>query len=132
MRLFIAWVALVALVAPGAVGLEAALQEKWTVLKQWSGEPGSTDTERFTTTSESFRISWKSDDRGRGGVLDIYVRDGDGRLVKAGVSLQASDPTKERGSGSGAFTISSKPGPHYLEIRSTGKDWQIAVEQPAG
>src|SRR5262245_24123737 len=99
------------------------LQEKWVVLKQWTGEPGNTDTDRFKTSAGSFRVSWKSTDRGRGGILDIYVRDGEGKLVKAAVSLQASDTTKEKGAGSGTFTVISKPGEYYLEIRSTGEDW---------
>jgi hypothetical protein len=126
--------ALVAFVARGATDSavpEADLQQEWVVLKQWTGEPGNTDTERFKTSAGSFRVSWKSTDRGRGGVLDIYVRDGDSNLVKAAVSLQTSDPTKEKGTSSGVFTVSSKPGEHYLEVRSTGHDWQIAVEQPA-
>jgi hypothetical protein len=117
-------------VAGGSIRRGAARQQQWVVLKEWSGEPGNTETDRFATTSGSFRISWKSVDRGRGGVLDIYVRDRDGKLVKAGVSLQASDTTKEKGSGGGTITVSSKPGEYYLDIRSTGKDWQVAVEQP--
>ena len=114
-----------------SVALEAGLQRAWVVLKQWTGEPGSTDTDRFTTSAGSFRVSWKSTDRGRGGILDIYVRDSEGKLVMAAVSLQTSDTTKEKGTGSGTFTVSSKPGEYYLEIRSTGNDWQVAVEQPA-
>jgi hypothetical protein len=110
---------------------EAGLQQEWVTLKQWTGEPGSIDTERFKTSAGSFRVSWKSTDRGRGGVLDIYVRDGEGKLVKAAISLRTSDPTKEKGSGSGTFTVGSKAGEYFLEIRSTGHDWQVAVEQPA-
>ena len=110
--------------------LSFELQQDWAVLKEWTGEPGNTDTDRFKTSAASFRVSWKSQDRGRGGILDIYVRHGDGKLVLANVSLQASDPTKEKGSGSGTFTVKSQPGEYYLEIRSTGKDWQVAVEQP--
>jgi hypothetical protein len=103
---------------------------EWVVLKEWAGEPGTIETERFTTSAGSFRISWKSVDRGRGGILDIYVRDRDGKLVKAAVSLQTNDTTKEKGSGAGTFPVSSKSGEHFLEIRSTGKDWRVAVEQP--
>ena len=122
---------LVAFVTGSAVVPEADLQQEWVVLKQWTGEPGNTDTERFKTSAGSFRVSWKSTDRGRGGVLDIDVRDGEGKLVKAAVSLQTGDPTKEKGTSSGVFTVSSKSGEHFLEIRSTGHDWQIAVEQAA-
>jgi hypothetical protein len=119
-------------VALGSVGVGTALQQQWVVLKLWRGEPGNTDTERFKTTSDSFRIAWKSQARARGGVLDIFVRDAEGKLVKAGVSLQVSDTTKDGGSGSGTFNVSAKPGEYYLEVRSTGKDWEVAVEQPKG
>src|SRR5262245_52836337 len=98
---------------------EADQQQEWALLKQWTGEPGNTDTDRFKTSADSFRVSWKSTDRGRGGVLDIYVRNSAGKLVMAAVSLQPSDPTKERGAGSGTFTVKSQPGEYYLEIRST-------------
>jgi hypothetical protein len=128
----LALAAFAASVTAAPATLSAELQQEWAMLKQWSGEPGNTDTDRFTTSAASFRVSWKSEDRGRGGILDIYVRDREGKLVLASVSLQASDPTKERGSGSGTFTVNSKPGEYYLEIRSTGKDWQVAVEQPKG
>jgi hypothetical protein len=119
-------------VTPVRTMISAELQQDWAVLKEWTGEPGNTDTDRFKTSAATFRVSWKSQDRGRGGILDIYVRDGNGKLVMANVSLQASDPTKEKGSGSGTFTVKSQPGEYYLEIRSTGKDWQVAVEQPKG
>jgi hypothetical protein len=109
----------------------AGLQKEWVPLKQWTGEPGSIDTDRFKTSAGSFRVSWKATDRGRGGVLDIYVRDSDGKLVKGAISLQTGDPTKEKGTGAGTFTVTSKAGEYYLEIRSTGTDWQVAVEQPA-
>jgi hypothetical protein len=113
-----------------AQAAKAEARERWVPLKEWSGEPGSVDTERFTTTSRVFRIVWKADDLGRGGVLDVYVRDDKGKLVKAAVSLQVSDTTRERGTGSSAIEVSADPGPYYLEIRSTGTKWQVAVEQP--
>ena len=109
----------------------ADLQQEWVVLKQWTGEPGNLDTERFKTSAGSFRVAWKSTDRGRGGVLDIYVMDGEGKLVKAAISLQTGDPTKEKGTGTGTFTVASKVGEYFLKIHSTGHDWQVAVEQPA-
>jgi hypothetical protein len=120
----------VASVVPDA-GQQQQQQQQWVVLKQWTGEPGNLDTERFKTTAASFRVAWKTTDRGRGGVLDIYVKDGEGKLVKAAISLQTSDPTKEKGTASGTFTVGSQAGEYFLEIRSTGRDWQVAVEQPA-
>ena len=132
MRTIIALVATVASVALGSVRVDAKLQQEWVVLKQWSGQPGNTDTDHFKTSGESFRISWKSEGLGRGGVVDIYVRDKDGKLVKAGVSLQVQDTTKDFGTGSGTFIVDAKPGEYYLEVRSTGNNWVVAVEQPKG
>jgi hypothetical protein len=102
----------------------------WQPLKEWTGGPGTLDTGHFTTVSPLFRVAWSLTDLGRGGVLDVYVRRDKGRLIKAGVSLQASDPTKPRGTGAGTFEVKSEPGDHYLEIHSTGAEWRVAVEQP--
>jgi uncharacterized membrane protein len=112
-------------------GRGALAQQRWVALKEWSGEPGSLDTERFTTRTSLFRVRWETRDLGRGGILDLYVRDDDGRLVRAAVSLQSDDTTREQGSGAGAFEVSTDPGDYYLEIRSTGVRWTVAVEQPA-
>jgi len=102
----------------------------WTVLKEWSGGPGSIDTDRFTTAAPSFRVVWTLKDLGRGGILDLFVRDAAGKLIKTGISLQSKDTTSERGSGTGRIDVPSGPGTYYLEIRSTGVDWTLAVEQP--
>jgi hypothetical protein len=109
---------------------KAESKERWVPLKEWSGEPGSLDTERFTTTARVFRITWKTSDLGRGGVLDVYVRDDKGKLVKASVSLQATDTTREKAPGSNSFEVRTEPGTYYLEIRSTGVQWNVVVEQP--
>ena len=106
----------------------AAVAGEWTVVKEWSGENGLTETERFTTGSRIFRISWKSSELDRGGILDIYVRDNDRRLVVLAAGLQ--DHVKR--ATSGAFIVNSEPGVYYIEIRGTGVKWHLAVEQPKG
>jgi hypothetical protein len=113
-----------------ATKADADSPKRWVALKEWSGEPGNLDTERFTTTARLFRIAWKTTDLGRGGVLDVYVRDDKGRLVKAAVSLQSTDTTKEKGSGSSTFEVPAGPGTYYLEIRSTNVKWEVVLEQP--
>jgi hypothetical protein len=101
----------------------------WTVLKEWSGGPGNVDTDRFATTTDAFRVAWTLKDLGRGGILDVYVRNDAGKLIKSGVSLQSKDTTREHGSGAGLIDVGGGPGSYYLEIRSTGVEWTVAVEQ---
>jgi hypothetical protein len=104
----------------------AGTKAEWIVLKEWSGENGLTETERFTTTSRTFRVSWKSTELDRGGILDVYVRADDKRLVVLVAGLQ--DHVKR--AASGTFIVNSDPGRHYLEIRGTGVKWNVSVEQP--
>jgi hypothetical protein len=100
----------------------------WSVVKEWSGESGLVETERFTTTARTFRVSWKATELEFGGILDIFVRTDDRRLLVVAAGLQ--DHVKK--SASGTINVNSAPGPHYLEIRGTGVRWQVAVEQPKG
>ena len=99
------------------------------MLKEWSGGPGSIDTDRFTTAASAFRVAWTLKDLGRGGILDVYVRNDVGKLIKSGVSLQSKDTTRENGSGAGLIDVTGGPGTYYLEIRSTGVEWTAAVQQ---
>ena len=101
----------------------------WTVLKEWSGGPGNIDTDRFTTTTSAFRVAWTLKDLGRGGILDVYVRNDTGKLIKSGISLQSKDTTQEYGAAAGYIDVSGGPGAYYLEIRSTGVEWTAAVQQ---
>jgi hypothetical protein len=99
--------------------------KEWVVIKEWSGEQGLTATEKFTTTDRVFRIAWKASEIDRGGLLDIYVWSGDGRLVTMAAGLQ--DHVKK--SSSGQFIVNADPGVYYLEIRGTGVRWHVAVER---
>lgn len=105
--------------------------ESWTLLNEWSGGPGSTDTDRFATAAPAFRVVWTLKDLGRGGILDVFVRDRNGKLIKSGVSLQSKDTTREYGIGAGQIDVTGA-GTYYLEIRSTGVEWTVRAEQRKG
>jgi hypothetical protein len=96
---------------------------KWVVLKEWSGGSGHQQTEKFTTTGETWRVSWKTlaGDPDPIGSLNISVRTAAGRLVTMAANLgQKID--------AGNFKVQSKPGEHYLEIESADRKWYVAVE----
>jgi hypothetical protein len=97
----------------------------WVTLKEFSGESGLTETEKFKTTGRGFRISWKATELDRGGILDIYVRAADRRLVTMAAGLQ--DHVNKASSGS--FVVNTEPGEYYLEVRGTGVKWHVAVER---
>jgi hypothetical protein len=111
-----------------AVAQAPAAPTDWAIVKEWSGENGVTETDQFTMKGRTFRVSWKWTEIDRGGLLDIFVRTGDRRLVVLATGLQ--DHVKR--AASGTFVVNSEPGPHFLEVRSSGVKWQVAVEQPKG
>jgi hypothetical protein len=98
---------------------------EWAVLKEWSGETGTTVTEKFTTPDRVFRVSWSASELDRGGVLDVYVWTEAKRLVTLAAGLQ--DHVKQASSGS--FLCNTEPGVYYLEVRGTGVKWRVAVER---
>ena len=51
--------------------MQAGQDTDWVVLKEWSGETGTTVTEKFTTTERLFRVTWSSSELDRGGLLDV-------------------------------------------------------------
>ena len=98
---------------------------KWMVIKEWSGGSGHKQTEKFTTSGEAWRVSWKTlaGDPDPIGSVTVSVHDVAGHLVTMAANLgQKID--------SGNFKVHSKPGEHYLEIESADRRWQVAVEQP--
>ena len=98
---------------------------EWVVLKEWSGETGTTVTEKFTTTERVFRVSWSSSELDRGGLLDVYVWSEAKRLIMLSAGLQ--DHVKK--ASSGTFLVNAAPGAYYLEVRGTGVKWHVAVER---
>ena len=98
---------------------------EWVAVKEFSGETGTTETEKFTTTDRVFRISWKTTELDRGGILDVYVWADNRRLVTMVAGLQ--DHVKKASSGS--FLVNADPGVYYLEVRGTGVKWHVTVER---
>lgn len=99
----------------------------WVVVQEWHGEPGGTTTERFTTHGPT-RVSWSLSGSDRSSLLDVYVRDADGRIVKAAVNLPGALTTNAEGS----FPMTEEPGVYFMDIHSTNARWRIAVEQARG
>ena len=98
---------------------------EWVVLKEWSGETGTTVTEKFTTSDRVFRVAWSASELDRGGLLDVYVWSEAKRLIMLAAGLQ--DHVKK--ASSGAFLVNAEPGVYYLEVRGTGVKWHVAVER---
>jgi len=105
--------------------MQAGQDAEWVVLKEWSGETGTTVTEKFTTTERVFRVSWSSSELDRGGLLDVYVWSEAKRLIMLSAGLQ--DHVKK--ASSGTFLVNASPGLYYLEVRGTGVKWHVAVER---
>ena len=103
---------------------QAPTDRKWTLLKELSGATGRVKTEKFTTTAEDWRVSWKTleGDPDPIGSVTIAVRDDAGRLVTEASNLGQKVT-------SGSFNVRSRPGPHYLEIEGADRKWHVAVEQ---
>lgn len=98
---------------------------EWVILKEWSGETGTTVTEKFTTPDRVFRVSWSESELDRGGLLDVYVWSEAKRLIMLAAGLQ--DHVKK--ASSGTFLVNAEPGGYYLEVRGTGVKWHVAVER---
>ena len=105
--------------------MQADQNAEWVVLKEWSGETGTTVTEKFTTTERVFRVSWSASELDRGGLLDVYVWSEAKRLIMLAAGLQ--DHVKK--ASSGTFLVNAEPGVYYLEVRGTGVKWHVAVER---
>ena len=99
-------------------------EPKWVAYKEWSGGAGHTQTEKFTTTTEKWRVSWKT---GAGdpdpiGSISVTVHNAAGDLITLAANLGQKFT-------SGNFRVQSKPGEHYLEIESADRKWQVAAER---
>lgn len=105
--------------------MQADQNAEWVVLKEWSGETGTTVTEKFTTTERVFRVSWRASELDRGGLLDVYVWSEAKRLIMLAAGLQ--DHVKK--ASSGTFLVNAEPGVYYLEVRGTGVKWHVTVER---
>jgi hypothetical protein len=107
-----------------ALAGQAPAERRWMLLKEWTGGTGLKKTEKFVTTAESWRVSWKAleGDPDPIGSLTITVRDNAGHLVTSASNLGQKVS-------SGAVAVRSKPGEYYLEIEGADRKWYAAVEQ---
>lgn len=98
----------------------------WVEFKRWSGGSGRLETEKFVTTGDRWRVSWKTTtgDPDPLGSISIAVRTGAGNLVTVSNNLGQKIT-------SGSIDVLSTPGEHYLEIESADRNWDVAAEQQA-
>jgi hypothetical protein len=98
---------------------------EWVTVKEWSGGPGSTKTERLTASAKRLRISFRTTGGERYGLLDIVVS-GEDEEVLGGIFSHQAD---EQGVTSGSFLIDQNTTSFYLQITSYGLHWRVSVEQ---
>ena len=101
---------------------------KWSVVKEWTGgetlEGNERELEPFARPARSWRLAYKMEADtapGRNGVVDIVVRTKADGLVTAAYNLQG--PT------SGFLTVKSEAPEFYLEVKSHGPKWWVALQQ---
>ena len=95
----------------------------WRPVASWSGR-GNTQTESFSMESGQWRIRWKTRDSqpsGTGLFRVIVHSTVSGRFVEVAV--------EHLHSGSGLVYVQEDPRQFFLEIESTGLDWNVAVEE---
>jgi hypothetical protein len=99
--------------------------QDFVVIKEWSGKSGHLETEKFKTSGNRWRVSWKTTtgDPDPIGSISITVRTGAGALVKLASNLGQKIT-------SGHFDVTTAPGEYYLEIDSADRNWQVTAEQP--
>jgi hypothetical protein len=107
---------------------QQASDSKWSVVKEWSGgetlEGAERALESFARPARAWRLEYKIEadtTPGRNGVVDIVVRTKADGPVTAVYNLQG--PT------SGVLTVKSEAPEFYLEVKSHGPKWWVAVEQ---
>ena len=107
---------------------QQASDSKWSVVKEWSGgetlEGAEHELEPFARPARAWRLAYKMDadtTPGRNGVVDIVVRTKADGPVTAVYNLQG--PT------SGFLTVKSEAPEFFLEVKSHGPKWRVALEQ---
>jgi hypothetical protein len=96
---------------------------KWSVVKEWSGGQGvEHELEPFTRPTHSWRIAYKIQAaQNVRGVVDVVVRTKDHKIVTGAYNLQ--------GRLSGFLSVTGEEAEYYIEVKSYGPDWWVAVEQ---
>lgn len=96
----------------------------WRVVKEWSGGRGvEHELELFTPPSRGWRIAYKTTASASvpTGLVDVVVRSKDHKMVTAAYNL--------KGGVSGILIVPDEESEYYLDVRSYGPDWWVAVEQ---
>jgi hypothetical protein len=97
---------------------------QWSVVKEWSGGRGvEHEPEPFTRpAARSWRIAYRTEaEKNVAGVVDVVILTKDHKMVASAYNLQ--------GKVSGFFTVTGEETEYYLEVKSYGPDWWVAVEQ---
>jgi hypothetical protein len=95
----------------------------WRPVASWSGR-GNTQTESFDMESGQWRIRWETRDiafSNAGTFRAIVHSTVSGRFVEVAVDHQ--------GAGKGVAYVGEDPRQFFLDIESSGVDWQVAVEE---
>jgi hypothetical protein len=106
--------------APG----QQELDTNWRVVKEWSGGRGvEHELEPFARPSHDWRIVYRItvSQATPTGVVDVVVRTKDHTMVTGAFNLH--------GAMSGVLIVAGEEGEYYLDIKSYGPEWWVAVEQ---
>lgn len=98
--------------------------ERWTAVKEWAGTFSADTTKaQFERPQGRWRLVYKTEagDAGKNGVADIVVRSKDNQIVTAAYNLQ--------GGTDGVLTIKGEQSEYFLEVKSFGPRWRVAVER---
>jgi hypothetical protein len=99
-------------------------QTTWRVVKEWSGGRGvEHELESFTSPSREWRIAYKTtvSRAAPTGVVDVVVRTKDRKMVTGAFNIH--------GGVSAILIVVGEEGEYYLDVKSYGPDWWVAVEQ---
>lgn len=92
-------------------------------MASWSGR-GNTQTESFDIESGQWRLRWETSDKqfSSAGTFRVIVHSSvSGRFVEVAVEYQ--------GAGKGVAYVAEDPRQFFLDIKSSGLDWKVAVEE---
>ncbi len=96
----------------------------WSVVKEWSGGRGvEHELEPFTRPSREWRVAYKTtvSQTAPTGVVDVVVRRKDRTMVTGAFNVH--------GGVSDILIVAGEEGEYYLDVKSYGPDWWVAVEQ---
>lgn len=98
-------------------------QEKWVSVKEWTGTAHPEPTHvTFEAPAGTWRLSYKTEqgDGGKNGVVDILVLSKSHQTLTAAYNLQ--------GAAAGVLSVKEQQPEYFLEVKSFGPRWHIAIE----